>query len=262
MLLLSKDTTFGGGCACCSFNFMPNGNAGLIQSMSEFETDAANAEISALEKLPWPQELKDSIWMERVRLRQFCKGSMKEYKQFWTDHGENFEIWFLAQPIEKLRKWFQLPRQEVLERLKQQNYRFHTSFGTLLCGVIEQVAFFNITGYEVDGRGDPEIQFEKCLMFDRRGGFTLTNIESEETKRKWLLRHRTLAGPKLLDRNSKSSDNEIDDDDPDDNKRKTSTIPSFRSDRRIVRLLMSRHFADVVQRAYLKERQAATDVLD
>ena len=36
---------------------MPNGNAGLIQSMSEFETDAANAEISALEKLPWPQEV-------------------------------------------------------------------------------------------------------------------------------------------------------------------------------------------------------------
>ena len=51
------DVTFAGGCACCSFNFMPNGNAGLIQSMPEFETDAANAEISALEKLPWPQEV-------------------------------------------------------------------------------------------------------------------------------------------------------------------------------------------------------------
>ena len=53
------EVTFGGGCACCSFNFMPNGNEGIIQSMSEFETDAANAEISALDKLPWPQEVSE-----------------------------------------------------------------------------------------------------------------------------------------------------------------------------------------------------------
>jgi hypothetical protein len=90
--------------------------------------------FDAYGQLPWPQELKDSIWMERVRLRQHCKGNMKDYKQFWNDHGENFEIWFLEQPIEKLKRCFQLPRQEVLERLKQQNHEFHNSFGTLLCG--------------------------------------------------------------------------------------------------------------------------------
>jgi hypothetical protein len=31
--------------------FMPDGNAGIIRSMSELETDAANAEISALDKV-------------------------------------------------------------------------------------------------------------------------------------------------------------------------------------------------------------------
>ena len=47
---------------------------------------------------------------------------------------------------------------------------------------MDQVAHFDITGYEVDGRGDPEIEFETCLKFDRRGGFTLADIGSDETK--------------------------------------------------------------------------------
>ena len=140
-------------------------------------------------------------------MRQFCKSNMKEYKSFWNENPE-FSNWFLEQPEEKLRKWFQLPRQEVVERLKNQNYIFHQAFGTLLCGgklvtfdfvtqylstflillifvfflVLEQVAHFEITGYEVDGRGDPEMEFERCLKFDRRGGFTLADIGSEKTK--------------------------------------------------------------------------------
>ena len=71
--------------------------------------------------------------MDRVRLRQFCKKSMKEYKQFWLDHGEDFERWFQSNSAEKLRKLFQLPRQEVLDRLENQNFKLHKSFGTVLC---------------------------------------------------------------------------------------------------------------------------------
>lgn len=71
--------------------------------------------------------------MDRVRLRQFCKKSMKEYKQFWSDNGEDFERWFQGQSGEKLRKLFQLPRQEVLDRLENLNFKLHKSFGTVLC---------------------------------------------------------------------------------------------------------------------------------
>ena len=41
-----------------------------------------------------------------------------------------------------------------------------------------------------------------------------------------------------------------------------TTIPSFRSDRRILRLLIARHFADVLQRAYLKERDETSSGID
>lgn len=67
------DVVYGGGCACCSFNFMPNGTVGLIQSLSELETDAKENEISALEKLPWPQEVSRDVI--RVLFHQFAKPS-------------------------------------------------------------------------------------------------------------------------------------------------------------------------------------------
>lgn len=254
------DYVQGGSCACCAFNFLPGGTAGLIQSMSEFETDAANAEIGALEKLPWPPDMKDQVWMERVRLRQFCKGKMKEYRDFWREHGQSYAVWLNDVSVQKLRKLFQLPRSEIVERLKQQNYRFHSAFGTVLCAVTEQVAHFDVTGYPVDGRGEAEIGFEECLTFSRQGGFTLRNLDRKQTKAQWLKRHEALGGPKLLDRNTKRT---LDDDNSDDGnnsvyendtpKSVVSSTPSFRSDRRLVRLLIARAFADVLQRAYLKD---------
>lgn len=124
------DYVQGGSCACCSFNFLPAGTKGLIESMSEFETDAANAEVSALDSLPWPADMKDQVWMERVRLRQFCKKNMGHYRSFWEEHGGNYQDWFLSLPTSKLLRLFQIPRSEIVERLKTQKYHMHAAFGT------------------------------------------------------------------------------------------------------------------------------------
>lgn len=127
----------------------------------------------------------------------------------------------------------------------------HFSHQLISYVVLEQVAYFDITGYECDGRGGPEINFEGSLKFDRRGGFTLADLGSEETKTRWLLRHRALGGPKLLDRNERM----VDEDDQENDKVEAPSKPSFRSDRRIVRLLIARHFADMLQRLFLKEHK-------
>jgi len=236
---------------------MPGGTPGLIRSMSEFETDAANAEVSALDKLPWPQEMKDEVWKERVRLRQYCKGNMKLYKSFWDDYGEKYQSWFQELSKQRLCRFFQLARTEVMERLQHRKFHMHAAFGTVLCAVTEQVAHFKVTNYPVDGRGRAEIDFEEILAFDRRGGFTLIDA-SEETREKWLFRHKTLGGPKLLERNAKRSiDYDSDNDDGEEKEAEeisgtNSDAPSFRSDRRIIRLLIARAFADTVQEAFLK----------
>lgn len=261
------DYVQGGSCACCSgFLFMPGGTAGLIRSMSEFETDAANAEVSALEKLPWPQEMKDEVWKERVRLRQYCKKNMTDYKSFWEDHGEDYRVWFQELSKKRLCRFFQLARTEVMERLQQQKFHMHAAFGTVLCAVTEQVAHFKVTNYPVDGRGTAEIDFEDILVYDRRGGFTLRDA-SEETREKWLVRHKTLGGPKLLERNAKivvDSDDENSEGEEEKEEEISGTVsdvPSFRSDRRIIRLLIARAFADTIQEAFLKEEVNKPDEL-
>jgi hypothetical protein len=264
----------GGSCACCSFNFLPNGTKGLIESLSEFETDAAEQEVNALDVLPWPPDMKQEVWVERVRLRQFCKQQMKEYQHFWHDHGDTFTEWFLSLSDSHLQRLFQLPRSEIVERLKVQKYQIHAAFGSVLCAVTEQVAHFEVTQYPPDGRGEAELGFEGCLTFDRRSGFTLKHLEAQETKDAWLLRHQTLGGPKLLERNAKKPKVRIEDTDgtsSDEDERaekgdnvdvvvstthhSLSVVPSFRSDRRILRLIIARHFADVLQRAFLKDRE-------
>mmetsp|Transcript_12295 Transcript_12295/g.29569 ORF Transcript_12295/g.29569 Transcript_12295/m.29569 type:complete len:315 (+) Transcript_12295:111-1055(+) len=296
------DYVQGGSCACCvgSFLFMPGGTAGIIETMSEFDTDSKRDEIAALHQLPWPVEMKDEVWMERVRLRQYCKRTMKRYKEFWDKSSQptqiilspepttapesessttsslplsqsvpqiTFEEWFMSLERSQLAKYFQLPRTEPLERIQQEHHHqqphgqkpflLHPAFGTVLCAVTEQVAHFNLTCYPSDGRGEAELGFEDILAFHKRGGFTLID-DSVETRRKWLLRHQTLGGPKLLEN---QNDDNSDEEEGDDNATGTGTgtdapplsIPSFRSDRRIMRLLIARCFADALQSAYLKD---------
>jgi len=146
-----------------------------------------------------------------------------------------------------------------VERLQHQKFHMHAAFGTVLCAVTEQVAHFKVTNYPFDGRGTDEINFEKMLVFDRRGGFTLRDA-SDETREKWLLRHKSLGGPKLLERNAKKSADYDSDNEDDDGKEKEEEnngvdpdVPSFRSDRRIIRLLIARCFADALQEAFLKD---------
>ena len=71
------------------------------------------------------------------------------------------------------------------------------------------------------------------------------------------MRHKALGGPKLLDRKERSSiEDEEEEGESEEEKKETASKPSFRSDRRIVRLLIARHFADTLQRIYLKEQKA------
>lgn len=81
-----------------------------------------------------------------------------------------------------------------------------------------------------------------------------------------------LGGPKLLERNNKataikadsesSDDSDSNDGDADDPELKNSNsnvhvdVPSFRSDRRIVRWMIARCFANMLQQAFLKQLES------
>ncbi len=61
----------GGDCACCGFPhlFAPGGIKGLINAMSDLETDSPAREIDATRLLPWPPDMRDQIWSNRLLLR-------------------------------------------------------------------------------------------------------------------------------------------------------------------------------------------------
>lgn len=137
--------------------------------------------------------------------------------------------------------------------------------------VVEQVAGFKLTEYPPDARGSMELDFEqKLLIYDRRGGFTMPIVSEddgvlqEELLQIWLRRMKALGGPKLLERGQSSSatksSGETNDDDDDEGDpdgptpvESKSATPSFASDRRIIRLVIARIFADLLQGKFLEQ---------
>jgi len=266
------DYVSGGSCACCGFqHLLPGGStADLIGAVTDLETDQAAAEVAALQFHPWPVDLRDQIWADRVKLRQKLKREMPAYAEFWKMHGETFSEWCRENAVNKVQRLLQLPRSEVMETI-QQKYGIHSAFGVVLCTVTEQVANFDLTKYPADARGDDgEVEFEENLQFGRRGGFTLRVLDeagrmNPEVLQIWIKRMQTLAGPKLLGRTKKPSSNDEDDeDDEGDTDTAKPVTPaaasSFASDRRIIRLLIARYWYDALMKSYLSE--AATKVED
>ncbi|CAB9502178.1 expressed unknown protein [Seminavis robusta] len=270
----------GGSCACCGFNhFLPGGTKDMIHAMSDLETDAANAEVNALQASPWPANMRDAVWGDRLKLRHLMKKEMPKYATFWKEHAVELEEWCRSgADVMTLKKIFQMPRAEVTERVKN-DYGIHSAFAVVLCTVVEQVANFPATQLPTDARGESETNFEQALVFDRRGGFTLKLKQKDgslntDVLQIWLYRMKSLGGPKLLERAppkkkvvADSSDEEEEDDedgdadagglkqqaDPDEDE--PASGPSFRSDRRIIRLLIARYWADQMMKKFLEAKQ-------
>ena len=322
------DYVQGGSCACCGFPhlFAPGGLEGLIHAMSDLETDAATKEINAAKTSPWPPDMRDQIWSDRLLLRYKMKKEMARYRALLegvvkdaaaaqnaasngdgagiveTDsENENRKINIKdAIPIlhnfcthiltpYQLRQIFQLPRSELTDILKSK-YKMCSAYAVVFCSVVEQVANFKVTGYDVDARcgssksinndevDNAEELFENDLRFEKvgpgfclnivtgvRGSFTNSgskynndndvfnnsNAErvNEEVLLRFLRRMVSLAGPTLLARAAKALPSNYGSDDSDnensgdfhENERTSSVksnVPSFRSDRRVVRLLI------------------------
>jgi hypothetical protein len=255
------DFAMGGSCGCCGSKDLFNSDLkSLIDQCTDLETDAASAELSAAERSPWPPDMRNEVWAGRVKLRLRMKREKKTYREFFEQNAvtdvEDFMINDLGADI--LRKIFQLPRSVISDTLKEQ-YAIpkHSAYGALMITVCEQVAHFDVTKYDPDGHGEEELNFEDLFSFDRRGGFVIKVNEEdlERAAKVFVSRMVTLGGPALLSRRRKGGDthpdgadnDEGDTGDADDGDEVPANQgPSFRSDRRMMRLLIARHWADQI----------------
>lgn len=289
--------------------------------MSDLETDSKHHEINAAKVSPWPDDMRDQIWGDRLLLRFKMKREMKDYRAFLeevvkkdsdndndalsTTNNDNDTITHMniqdAIPILKnfcttqlsphdLHQLFQLQRADLTEILKSK-YKITSAYAIVFCAVVEQLSNFHHTGYGVDAPPtcccdgnttvfDEEGLFETVLHYNSRGqGFHLNiaqNILIEDSEEEWKVNEETLdiflkrmvslAGPTLLARAAKvvtddddDNKNHSSDDDDDDgteidnrqrsdnsssNNSSSSNKPSFRSDRRVARLMIARYWAD------------------
>lgn len=261
-----------GACACCSFNtFNPDGLKGLINSMTDLETDGVEHELNAAEKSPWPKDMRDQVWSDRVVLRFKCKKDISVYADYWKEvEGDTDE-----DKIESIKAWccdhvgpmgllklLQLPKSEIIEHIHHKyGIQKHSPYGIVFSTVVKQVTNFKVTKYPTEGRSLEEIEFESILNFDRRGGFTLPITSDGETISNEFLtifikRMKSLGYKKLLSRGPRTSKEEDDDGGYEEEEVtgegdvEESKGASFRSDRRMVRLLIARLWTDQLMSRY------------
>jgi hypothetical protein len=162
--------------------------------------------------------------------------------------------------LDELHDLFTLSREE-LENILKSRYKICSFYTIVFCTVAEQLEHFHLTGIGLDAPENcdniAEVEFERELRFDKRRGFCIDAVNKtgdgdvicESVLMSFLQRMVSLAGPTLLQRsNSNNSGGKY-----------RSNDPSFGSDRRVIRLIIARYWADKLIERYRKFNQESQD---
>ncbi|KAG3217101.1 hypothetical protein PC129_g12050 [Phytophthora cactorum] len=225
-----------GGCSCCGVTHTIMNLADFASKCSDWETDDENKEQFS----PWPMFIHEEILTERARLRMAMKADMNKYRGFVDAHMKGFINWWSRLGENAKARMFQLPAEEVLSYFRVQT-KVKGSYEILLCAILEQIRHFQETGY-TDGRVAAELYFEKNLVY----------IANDAGDTNFFEMLKILGGPKLLPVRTTRNPNEKSEAEAEQAKSE-SNVQSFRSDRRLVRLVMFRIFADMAMRKYTRE---------
>jgi len=239
-----------GGCNCCGFTHGGMGMTDFMALCSDVETDDGKTEKTS----PWPQFMQDEVWSDRVKFRRMLKDSMGKYRDLFETHGDAFVTWWLSLDAKERGRCFQMPKDEVQVQFET-TYEFKTAYQVVMCSVMTQVENFPATKYSSDGGTDCEIYLETSLRA-QRGAWTvseeyfstdkgcdmffgmLMQLGGDHLLPKRSLEMREMSAKAKVQAAEKDEDNE-------ERKNSSEDGQSFRGDRRLVRLLIFRYFADM-----------------
>ncbi|TMW60895.1 hypothetical protein Poli38472_000937 [Pythium oligandrum] len=236
-----------GGCSCCGVTHQIMDVAQLADRCSDWESDDEKKEQFS----PWPTFIHEEILTERARLRVVMKEDMRQYKAFIDTHMKGFSAWWQQLDESTKNRVFQVPDEDVMDYFKS-HAKVKGSYEIVLCAVMEQLRHFNETGYK-DGRIPPECCAEQYLQ-NRRSCFVMDPkyVASADGAVNFCEIMQILGGPKLLPlrltrdpAQNNQAEQEV--------AQSVANVQSFRSDRRLLRLVIFRKFADVAMRKYLRE---------
>ena len=267
----------GVACICCapqSFNlFSPEKEPieAMIRSLDDFTDDEKEAEIRAMKTSPWDEDMTRQIWGDRGLLRWRMKKEIGRYRSFFEGivRDSNCASAHQISVVEKLHHFcvnsmtaqelnnlFQLSREELLDILKTK-YKICSFYSVVFSTVVEQLEHFELTeiGADASKHHDniSESDFEKDLKFSKRNcRFCMDIVDMDKGDecrindvllRRFLNRMVNLADPTLLLCSSPSEENYS-----------GSKNPTFRSDRRVIRLIIARCWADKLMNRYKEVR--------
>lgn len=235
-----------GSCACCAFSqALKQDHAAMC---SDWETDDATKERKSL----WPEEMQEDVWGERVKFRRLLKETLPTY-QARNAESDKFFAW-LGGPGVNRAAIFQMPVEDLKEYIHN---NFRHAYQVVLSSVMQQTASYSATGYSNDGATDAEVAFEECL-FTKQGAFVLEPelYDTEEGRECLFERLHELGGARLMEnRDDEQKASALGTDAAAESK----DVQSFRADRRLLRIVICRYFADVAWRKYQKAVATAAE---
>jgi hypothetical protein len=244
------DYMSGGSCACCGIPYSSllvfgSDTSDLIRAASDLDDVAVRTETNALDA--WPQDLRETVWSDRIRLRQKLKLSRKAFQIKLAP------LLLLVSPSETAATQTQqglefplrLSKQDFLQHL-QDRYKVHSAFIAVLECVLEQIANFALTQYDCDGVDEDERAFEANLTLKNMMFFELSDENVFRNRCAGLMKGKLLPQKKLAnDWLDGDDDDEYEDDDEEPRRGiKKVPTPSFASDRRLIRLVLARYWAE------------------
>lgn len=228
-----------GSCACCAFSqAIKQDHAALC---SDWETDDARKEKKSL----WPLDMQEDVWAERVKFRRLLKEGLPTYQDRNRGKDRFFE-WLARDDVNRVAI-FQMPIEHLKEFI-QNNFRH--SYQVVLTSVMHQTSNYNATGYCNDGATDAEIAFEECL-FTKHGAFVLEPelYDTEEGRECLFQRFEELGGAHLMEKRDEDKKAGALGTDAAEESR---DVQSFRADRRLLRIVICRYYADMAWKKYQK----------
>lgn len=244
---------------------------------STFPTESSSI-IDGSKDTIFSEDFWRAVWNDRIQLRLRLKRDSFIYSQFFSslehdaDEPPKIQLlkWFQQNwTLHDLQQFFQVP-QSVVHQLLRDKYKLvkDNHLDLFLPSIMEQMEQFQLTRYPLDARGKEEMDFEKELQIHSSLFFlsvTSESLPSEEKKVDpcshmkmvettidiFIQMMGRLGNPILLEKQSEESSSHV----VDPNKKnflQQNQYPCFRYDRRIIRLVVARYWADGIIERWIK----------
>ena len=229
------------GCSCCSMAAVSFSLASLLDQCTDIDTDAKEAALLPTANA-WPLPIRESIWQDRLTFRQLLKQQTRTLNTRLAATSTPPLNPTQLTPATLVGAYrFTLQQLHIALR----RYPFSPPYTHLLHALLTQLLHGEQAGLEADEEGETRAErlFAYCLYYDEQAAEVSVDDEYFHLQEAgWHERlHETLKG-KLLPKKEKRPEGE------EDRGRtaseagsvQTATMQSFRSDRRLLRLLVFR----------------------